>query len=320
MSLFSTYSTGENRVTASVLAVLKSLSLGRIERLLGELLEQSEFELVRFQNQPAKGGESVPDAMMASSCRLLIETKIKEGTASARQLRSHLKQLDDASESTRLLLVLTPDQTAPKVLETINDPRVIWASFERLNQSIDGLLKDEREVISEREAFLLRELQAMFEEEGLIGLAKDDVLVVAARHAWPEYQRFHAYVCQPKRHFRPVQRIAFYSLGRINELIPRILTSYDEVLFEKGRHKGRLGELVEAMLDRPEITKKEQGHTHKVMLLSAPDHPETIRLDDPIINDKVSQSGQITAFTMGHCYVACEALKAAKRTSELAPE
>jgi len=34
-SLFSTYSPGENRVTASILAVLRSLSLGRIERMLG---------------------------------------------------------------------------------------------------------------------------------------------------------------------------------------------------------------------------------------------------------------------------------------------
>jgi len=62
-SIFSTYSTGENRVTASILAVLKSLSLGRIERLLGALLEQSEFQLVRFENQPSRGGKGVPDAI-----------------------------------------------------------------------------------------------------------------------------------------------------------------------------------------------------------------------------------------------------------------
>ncbi len=45
-------------LTASLLAVLGSLSLGRIERLLAAMLEQSEFELVRFQNQPSKGGAS----------------------------------------------------------------------------------------------------------------------------------------------------------------------------------------------------------------------------------------------------------------------
>ena len=114
--IFSTYSTGENRVTASIMAVLKSLSLGRIERLLGALLEQSEFELVRFQNQPSRGGASVPDAVIASSCRLYVETKIKPGTVWADQLKHHLMQLDEAGEATRLLLVLTPDNSAPSDL------------------------------------------------------------------------------------------------------------------------------------------------------------------------------------------------------------
>src|SRR5688572_29660118 len=45
-NLFSTYSTGENRVTASILAVLQSLSLRRTERILGALMERLEFELV----------------------------------------------------------------------------------------------------------------------------------------------------------------------------------------------------------------------------------------------------------------------------------
>ena len=62
MSIFSTHSTGENRVTASIIAVLKSLSLPRIERLLGALLEQPEFELVRFQNQPSRGGAGAYNA------------------------------------------------------------------------------------------------------------------------------------------------------------------------------------------------------------------------------------------------------------------
>lgn len=61
-SIFSTYSTGENRVTASFLAVLRSLSLDRMQRLLGALLEQSEFELIRFENQPSKGGAGVAES------------------------------------------------------------------------------------------------------------------------------------------------------------------------------------------------------------------------------------------------------------------
>jgi hypothetical protein len=45
-SLFSAYTTGENRVTVSILAVLRSPALGRIEWLLGVFLEQSAFKLV----------------------------------------------------------------------------------------------------------------------------------------------------------------------------------------------------------------------------------------------------------------------------------
>jgi len=66
MSLFSTYRTGENRVTASILAVFRSLTLGRSERLLGAIMEQSEFELVRFQNQPSRGAPGVRRAKRAS--------------------------------------------------------------------------------------------------------------------------------------------------------------------------------------------------------------------------------------------------------------
>lgn len=127
MSIFSTYSAGENRVTASIQAVLQSLSLGRIERLIGALLEQSEFSLVNFQNQVSKGAPGVPDAEISSSCRILIETKIKQGKAGEDQLRRHLKRLDRASEKELRLLVLTPDQVQPPVIDRINDDRIVWA-------------------------------------------------------------------------------------------------------------------------------------------------------------------------------------------------
>jgi hypothetical protein len=46
-SIFSTYSTGENRVTASFLAVLRCLALPRIELILGALMEDADFQLNR---------------------------------------------------------------------------------------------------------------------------------------------------------------------------------------------------------------------------------------------------------------------------------
>ena len=248
MSIFSTYSLGENRVTASCLAVLRSLSIDHMESLLGALLEKSEFQLIRFENQPAKGGAGVPDAIIQCSLRLLIETKIERNTVGREQIVRHLAKLDNASESTCTLLVLTPDDVCPKVLDEIADARVVWASFTRLDQAIDGLLEDAKRVVSERERFLLRELQSMLEAEGLTASLADTVIVAAAT-AWPEYQQIHAYVCQPNRKFQLVGRLGFYSKGVVYPLIPKITASYDDVVMEKGVHTGQLGDLVDRLID-----------------------------------------------------------------------
>lgn len=313
MSIFSTYSTGENRVTASLLAVLRSLSLDRIQRLLGAILEQSEFELIRFENQPSKGGVGVPDAIIHSSIRLLLETKIERNAVNEKQLKRHLERLDEATELVRLVVVITPDTIRPTEIDAINDPRLVWTSFSLLDQAIDELLDDKYEVTSEREAFLLRELQSMLADEGLLASA-NDVVVVAARNAWPEYEKLYGYVCQPNRPFQQVSRIAFYSKGQVYPLIPRILESYEDVVFAKGQYSGVLGELVERLIKEQ---RREEGASYKVLLLSPPDSPDTIRLGASIPNDLKAKSGKPVAYTMGQRYVSSERLLTAKTTSDL---
>lgn len=312
-SIFSTYSTGENRVTASFLAVLRCLSLDRMSRLLGSLLEQSEFELIHFENQPSKGGTGVPDAIIQSSVRLLLETKTERNAVNLPQLKRHLERLDKSSEETALLLVLTPDDVRPKILDKLNDARFAWASFAMLDQAIDEMIGAKYEVVSEREAFLLRELQSMLGAENLLANA-NDVAVVAARSAWPEYNELHAYVCQPNRSFQQVTRLGFYSKGVIYPLVPKILATFDEVEMRKNAHAGELGVLVNKLLKEEA---RPIGGLFKVLLLSAPDSPDTLTLVNPISNDKRSKSGKPTAFTMGQRYVSSEALKLAKTTSDL---
>ena len=207
-SIFSTYSTGENRVTASFLAVLRCLSLERMSRLLGSLLEEAKFEMIHFENQPSKGGTGVPDAIIQSSIRLLLETKIERNAVNLPQLKRHLERLDKSTEETALLLVLTPDDDRPTILDKLNDARFAWASFATLDQAIDVMLDDKYQVVSEREEFLLRELQSMLADENLLANAYD-VAIVAARSAWPEYNEIHAYVCQPNRPFQQVTRVGF---------------------------------------------------------------------------------------------------------------
>jgi hypothetical protein len=315
-NIFSTYSTGENRVTASILAVLQSLSLGRIERLIGALLEQPEFELVRFQNQPAKGGTSVPDAEIVSNCRILVETKIKQGAVNVTQLTQHLDQLKNVSEERRVLLVITPDAQRPQEFaqfeNLVESPNVTWASFAALDQAIDELMSDPREVISEREAFLLRELQEMLVREKLLEIDKD-VVVVAARTAWSEYLRYHAYVCQPDRTFRPVKRMAFYTGGQIFPRVPKIEAVHERVEFIAGL-PGPLGTLVDQLLAE---TSRKAGMSYKVMFLSPPEATDTAKLPQAIVNDLTSDSGQTIAFTQGQRYVTLEQLRKVRTTSEL---
>lgn len=313
MSIFSTYSTGENRVTSSILAVLRSLSLPRIERILGSLLEQSEFELVRFQNQPSSGGSGVPDAIIQSSIRLLLETKTDRNAVHGAQIERHLARLKESTESTQVLLILTPDEIRPAVLQNFADQKVAWTSFSFLDQAIDEILEDKKEVVSEREAFLLRELQDFLADEDLL-TNPNDTVIVAARSAWPEYNDFHAYICQPSRSFQHVSRLGFYSKGVIYPLVPRILESHDEVEMIEGKYSGSLGILVDAIVRGSERLRDER---YKVILLSSPNSPDTLKLHAPIPNDKKDKRGKNTAFTMGHRYVKSELLTRATTTLDL---
>ena len=312
-NIFSTYSQGENRITSSILAVIRSLSLDRIERILGALLEQSELELIRFDNQPSKGGDGVPDAIIQSSFRLLVETKTERNGLNRPQLERHLARLDSAKEQSAWLLILTPDDERPTLLDELGDDRAIWTSFALLCQAIDELLEDNKEVVSEREAFLLRELQSMLEAEGLLA-EPNDVVVVAARRAWKTYQDNNVYICQPNRSFRNVKRIGFYSKGNIYSLVPQILEKHDDVTFERSLHEGALGELVNRILDSDD---SRTGQRHMVFFLSAPGSSETLDLGKNIPNDKKSKTGKNTAFTMSQRYVSSESLIAAGKTSDL---
>ena len=323
-SIFSTYSTGENRVTASFLAVLRCLALPRIERILGALMEDADFQLVRFQNQPARGGKGIPDGEIGGSCRLLLETKLVRNALNRSQLERHLHRLDSTNEKDRLVLVLTPDDARPELLAEIADDRLVWNSFAALDQAIDELLGDERnekEVISEREEFLLRELQKMLLAEQLIGSSRN-VLVIPARNAWPMYNELHAYICQAGRAFQPVKHIAFYAGNQIYPLVPSIQGQpHDQVIFERGKNHGRLGQVVDQAIDGSERADWPYKFTvHKVFLLSAPDAPETVRLEEPVLNDVTSKGGQRTAFTQHQRYVSLDALRKAKKTSDLEQE
>lgn len=146
-----------------------------------------------------------------------------------------------------------------------------------------------------------------------------EVVVIPARLALHDYEDFHAYICQAARTFQQVKYLAFYAKNQIFPIVPRIRESHDDVVFERGRYSGRLGELVAKVMNakQNEPTRALGGAIQKVLLLSAPDAPETVKLQHAIMNDMVSRNGQRTAFTQNQRYVSLEALRRAKKTSEL---
>ena len=316
--LFSTYRQGENRVTATLLAVLQRLSLPNIDRILQPLLGDTAFSLVMFENQP-QGKGSTPDARIGTGPALWIETKTTRDAVSTRQLNNHLKSLGQGEN----LVLLTPDDHAPSGLHD----RVAWSNFSTLAGAIEDILGDESEPPSEREAFLLREFIFMLRQDGLLAPTEPRVIVLAARLAWPEYQRLGVYKCGPNKPMQPIKdsdHLAFYVDGTIQPRVPRIksvLESIDmtqpgeiESLEEDQRRLAR--ELREKIYSQNAV----HGYdlARKVLFLSGPDDGETVKLERAIINDKKDKNGKPTPFTFGQPrYVTLESLKRAKATSEL---
>lgn len=319
--LFSTYRQGENRVTASLIAVFERIDLSKVERILAAASGESALQLVSFQNQVhGQRSASVPDARISAHFSLWFETKTTPGQVRESQVRQHIGHLMKSAGYERLIL-LTPDNEIPPPLTGIDDPRLLWMSFRALSQAIDDLLVDQRELVSEKEELLLRELQALFEEDNLLGDPRQ-VVIVPAANAYLEYVQHGAYVCQPRRFFRPVERMAFYRRGRIEREIPQIRAVRDEVEFseeniDRLRASGEpidreIGDLIDILL---KAGPRQPGELFKVFLLTPADDPATVTLEQPIANDTSDATGRARPWVQMQRYAALDRMKAASVTS-----
>lgn len=283
--LFATYTTDENRVSGSLMAVLERLSLTTLQRLLSEATEE-DVPLVEFRTQPRNPhGPGVPDGAITASVLYLVEAKVKPDTVGLEQLQRHLAWLDGSTASHGRLYVLTPDRGKPPVLQAFaEDERVVWLSYLALDDAIASVLDLPIDEVTERERFLLRELANMFRQEGLVG--GFDTVVVAGRISWPEYLEFGIYACQAQRAFRDVPYLGFYADGEIKPLLARRLAWWPEIRFDAATAadlaadvdplKQRLGEAIPAILASTERGPRE---AFGVMLLSPPDDVATLRVE-----------------------------------------
>ena len=194
--LFSTYRTGENRVTSSIMAVFERLDQALVRDVLAAAAGAGdELRAVTFENQIVGEG-SVPDARITGRFTWWFETKTARGGYAGEghdrdQLRGHARLLEDEPDAT--LFVVTPDPVRPAWFDGFGGSiasavtaRIIWLSFRQLSAAIDELASDPGRLLGEQTRFLLSELVQLFETDGL--LTNDDTVIVAARSAWPFYK------------------------------------------------------------------------------------------------------------------------------------
>ncbi len=320
--LFSTYRTGENRVTASMLAVFERIDASVLERLLAGASEESSLTFVKFANQPTEVEGTVPDAEISASFHYIFEVKTEPNALRGEQLDGHLHRFEGTTYKDERLIVITPDPEQPPIVSERAEQPITWFSFARLNQAIDELLDDRTELISEQARFLLRELQALFEHEGLLDWP--DTVIVAARVAYPEYVRHSAYVCQAGRSFRKgLERMGFYANGAIQREVPKIIEQRDQVIFSAETAAGysasdketerAIGALITELLDdSPRLV----GEAYQVFLLSPQEDGRTLLLPSEIRNTTRDSRGKTWAWTLSQRYTSAAALMSGVETTD----
>ena len=138
--LFSRYSQGENRVTASILAVFERISFALVERILQILCEEPNIPLLEIRNQiRLQGAHGVPDGAIQASFAYWIETKVVQNALDPAQLKRHLDSLlqqPNTDTSKKRLIVLTSDYEEPEEIKKVGSDLVVWVSFNDLYAAI----------------------------------------------------------------------------------------------------------------------------------------------------------------------------------------
>jgi hypothetical protein len=144
----------------------------------------------------------------------------------------------------------------------------------------------------------------------------DDVLVVAGgKIAVADYLRHGAYICQPERSFRDVERMGFYRNGQIEPFFPSI--RYRRMNLEWTRANAtalretgaaldaEIADLIERTLDDHGDPRQDGGY-YQVFLLTPTDDARTLTIAQPIQHETV---GRGTGWTQGTRYTSEEALR-----------
>jgi len=325
-SIFSTYSTAENRVTSTILAVFEKLNSSTVTRILQVLMEDSTVELIEYENQ-VKSYDSVPDGRIKGLFDYIIETKVVANGINTEQIENHCKFLKyDFSR----LLVITPDYEIPKSLKELDSKftdKIIWGNFDKIIEGIDSVIQ-ESILLLDREKFLLSELKEFIINQRLT--AEDysrKVLIIPAGSAWSFYEKYSVYKCQANRTFKQSSYLGFYADKQIKKVFPKILGYIDCLNIQKDDlskveitivNDANQQEVRDRMVEIKNGLKGDEWNENlKYIVLTRKGDGKTFLNDYPIDNDKTSYSDKGTAFVQKQTYQNLDDLKGKRYTSEL---
>lgn len=325
-SIFSTYTTAENRVTSTILAVFEKLNSSTVTRIFQILMEDSTIELIKYENQ-VTAPDSRPDGRIKGLFDYIIETKIAPNSIVKKQIIDHCKMLKyDFSK----LLVLTPDFNFPNELKKLDQKlkdKIVWCNFDKIIEGIDSVLQDTI-LLLDREKFLLLELKEFILNERLTSEDySKKILIIPAGTAWNFYLNYNVYCCQPNRTFQPSSYMGFYADKQIKETFPKILGYVDNLNIQVDDlntikidviNNSSEQEVRNRIIDlKSKLPSNEFNENHKYIILTDINDQETFKIDSPIINDKTSYSEKSTAFVQKQTYLYIDDLKGKCFTSEL---
>lgn len=147
----------------------------------------------------------------------------------------------------------------------------------------------------------------------------DDTVVVPAKDGWPLYRAHFAYVCQPGRAFRAVERIAFYADREIKPDIPAVLHKRDNVdwTIDEAHRLGESDDKNNRKIAEIIVGSKAMGWTagrYQVFLLTRHPDPRHRRLPTAVPH---AGSGPGSAFVQRQRYVSLHALETAATTADI---
>jgi hypothetical protein len=236
-NLFDQYSQEENRVTNALLQTLAfspQLARSFLKEFVGISLDIRRDQLViATQKSPHGKGDqadskkadsdrdTVPDGWLACEERdwtVILESKVRPGMVRIRQLRGHLRT--GSGYRRRYLVILTPDEQAPRKLEVLKGPdhRIRWRRWSDVYHWILRVLRSANDGTSA--GHVLRDLK------GFLEMSTDGTLV--GFQGFPENWPDHYQVSDARIHLK---RLRSYVRDRARDL-PAELMPTDKRIHE----------------------------------------------------------------------------------------